>query len=115
VTLLGKDIVHEMNRLGMMVDISHVADKTFYDALETSSAPLIAAHSSCRAVTDAARNMTDDMIKKLPEQGGVIQANINCGFITQKSKDAPANAPVRATLISWRISIMSGKSLESGR
>jgi membrane dipeptidase len=97
-TPLGKDIVHEMNRLGMMVDISHVADKTFYDALETSQAPLIASHSSCRAVTDAPRNMTDDMLKKLAEKGGVIQININCGFVSQKSKDAPASAPVRATL-----------------
>jgi membrane dipeptidase len=97
-TPLGKDIVHEMNRLGMMVDISHVADKTFYDALETSQAPLIASHSSCRAVTDAPRNMTDDMLKKLAEKGGVIQINFNCGFVSQKSKDAPASAPVRATL-----------------
>jgi membrane dipeptidase len=97
-TPLGKDIVHEMNRLGMMVDISHVADKTFYDALETSQAPLIASHSSCRAVTDAPRNMTDDMLKKLAEKGGVIQININCGFVSQKSKDAPASTPVRATL-----------------
>jgi membrane dipeptidase len=97
-TSLGKDIVHEMNRLGMMVDISHVADKTFYDALETSQAPLIASHSSCRAVTDAPRNMTDDMLKKLAEKGGVIQININCGFVSQKSKDAPESAPVRAKL-----------------
>ncbi|HMF76327.1 MAG TPA: dipeptidase [Bryobacteraceae bacterium] len=97
-TPLGKEIVLEMNRLGMMVDISHVADKTFYDALETSQAPLLASHSSCRAVTDAPRNMTDDMLKKLAEKGGVVQININCGFISQKSKDAPASAPVRATL-----------------
>jgi membrane dipeptidase len=97
-TPLGKDIVHEMNRLGMMVDISHVADKTFYDALETSQAPIIASHSACRAVTDAPRNMTDDMLKKLAEKGGVIQININCGFVSQKSKDAPESAPVRAKL-----------------
>jgi membrane dipeptidase len=94
----GKEIVREMNRLGMMVDISHVADKTFYDALETSTAPVIASHSSCRAVTNAPRNMTDDMIGKLAAKGGVIQININCGFISQKSADAPKEAPVRATL-----------------
>lgn len=94
----GKDIVREMNRLGMMVDISHVADKTFYDALETSQAPIIASHSSCRAVTNAPRNMTDDMIKALAKKAGVIQININCGFISQKSADAPKDAPVRATL-----------------
>jgi len=97
-TQLGKDIVHEMNRLGMMVDISHVADKTFYDALETSQAPIIASHSSCRAVTNAPRNMTDDMIRALAKKGGVIQININCGFISQKAADAPKDAPVRATL-----------------
>jgi membrane dipeptidase len=97
-TPLGKEIIHEMNRLGMMVDISHVADKTFYDALETSQAPIIASHSSCRAVTNAPRNMTDDMIRALAKRGGIIQININCGFVSQKSADAPKNAPVRATL-----------------
>ncbi len=94
----GKEIVREMNRLGMMVDISHTADKTFYDALETSEAPIIASHSSCRALTNVPRNMTDDMIKALAKKGGVIQININCGFVSQKSADAPKNAPVRARL-----------------
>ncbi|HMJ60325.1 MAG TPA: dipeptidase [Bryobacteraceae bacterium] len=97
-TPLGKEIVHEMNRLGMMVDSSHTADKTFYDAIETSQAPIIASHSSCRAITNAARNMTDDMIKALAKKGGVIHINMNCGFISQKSADAPKGAPVRATL-----------------
>jgi membrane dipeptidase len=97
-TPLGKDIVDEMNRLGMMVDISHVADKTFYDALETSAAPIIASHSACRALTNAPRNMTDDMIRALAKKGGVIQMNIYCKFISQKSADAPQDAPVRATL-----------------
>jgi membrane dipeptidase len=95
---LGKEIVHEMNRLGMIVDISHTADKTFYDALETSAAPIIASHSSCRALTNVPRNMTDDMIRALAKKGGVIQINVNCGFISQKSADAPKDAPVRATL-----------------
>jgi membrane dipeptidase len=97
-TPLGKDIVHEMNRLGMMVDVSHVADKTFYDALETSEAPIIASHSACRALTNVPRNMTDDMIRALAKKGGVIQMNIYCNFISQKSADAPKDAPVRATL-----------------
>jgi membrane dipeptidase len=79
---LGKDVVREMNRLGMMVDISHVADKTFWDALEVSQAPLIASHSSCRAVADVPRNMTDDMIRGLAKKGGIIQINFNCGFLT---------------------------------
>jgi membrane dipeptidase len=95
-TQQGKDIVHEMNRLGMMVDISHTADKTFYDALETSAAPIIASHSSARAVTDAGRNMTDDMIQKLAARGGVIQMNLECSYISQKSADAEKNSGMRA-------------------
>lgn len=94
----GKEIVREMNRLGMMVDISHVADKTFWDVLETSRAPLIASHSSARAVTNVPRNMTDDMIRALAQKGGVIQVNFYCSFVSQKSADAPKDAPVRATL-----------------
>jgi membrane dipeptidase len=84
----GKDVVREMNRLGMMVDISHVSDKTFYDALEVSKAPLIASHSSCRAICDAARNMTDQMIKDLAAKGGVIQINYHVGFLSQEFRDA---------------------------
>src|SRR5258708_7057293 len=82
-TDFGKSVVRELNRLGMMVDISHVADKTFYDALETSKAPMIASHSSCRAICDAPRNMTDDMIKALAAKGGVIQINYHIGFLDQ--------------------------------
>src|SRR6202451_3212649 len=70
-TPFGKDVVREMNRLGMMVDISHVADKTFYDALAVTTAPMIASHSSCRALTSFTRNMTDDMIHALAAKGGV--------------------------------------------
>jgi membrane dipeptidase len=87
-TDFGKDVVREMNRLGMMVDISHVADKTFYDALETSKAPLIASHSSCRALCNQPRNMTDDMIKALAAKGGVIQINYYVGFLSQEYRDA---------------------------
>ena len=87
-TDFGKDIVREMNRQGMMVDISHVSDKTFYDALEVSKAPLIASHSSCRAICNHPRNMTDDMIKALAAKGGVIQINYEKSFIDQAYKDA---------------------------
>src|SRR5581483_10239159 len=97
-TPFGKDVVREMNRLGMMVDVSHTADKTFYDALETSQAPIIASHSSCRAVTNVPRNLSDDMIRALAKKGGMMQINFNCGFVSQKSADAPPNASVRATL-----------------
>ena len=84
----GKEIVREMNRQGIMVDISHVSDKTFYDALEVSKAPLIASHSSCRALCNHPRDMTDDMIKALAAKGGVIQINYEKSFIDQAYKDA---------------------------
>lgn len=91
-TDFGKDVVREMNRQGIMVDISHVADKTFYDALEVSKAPLIASHSSCRALCDHPRDMSDDMIKALAAKGGVIQINYEKSFIDQAYKDAYAKA-----------------------
>src|SRR5438270_1886712 len=84
----GKAIVREMNRQGIMVDISHVSDKTFYDALEISKAPLIASHSSCRALCNHPRDMSDDMIKALAAKGGVIQINYEKSFIDQPYKDA---------------------------
>ncbi len=84
----GKEIVREMNRRGIMVDISHVSDKTFYDALEVSKAPLIASHSSCRALCNHVRDMSDDMIKALAAKGGVIQINYEMSFIDQAYKDA---------------------------
>ena len=84
----GKQIVQEMNRQGIMVDISHVSDKTFYDALEISKAPLIASHSSCRALCNHVRDMSDDMIKALAAKGGVIQINYEKSFIDQAYKDA---------------------------
>jgi len=87
-TDFGKEIVREMNRQGMLVDISHVSDKTFYDALEVSKAPLIASHSSCRALCDHVRDMSDDMIKALAAKGGVIQINYEKSFIDQPYKDA---------------------------
>jgi membrane dipeptidase len=89
----GKQVVREMNRLGMMVDISHVADKTFYDVLAVSKAPVIASHSSCRALCNAPRNMTDDMIKALAAKGGVIQINYHVGFLSQQFQDAQKAHP----------------------
>ena len=89
----GKDVVREMNRLGLMVDISHVSDKTFYDALEVSKAPLLASHSSCRALCDAARNMTDQMMKDLAAKGGVVQINYHVGFLSQEFRDAEKANP----------------------
>ncbi len=86
-TDFGKDVVREMNRLGVIVDVSHVSDKTFYDVLATSKAPVFASHSSCRALCDAARNMTDDMIRDLAKHGGVIQINYHVGFLSQEFRD----------------------------
>ena len=87
-TDFGKDVVREMNRLGMMVDISHVADKTFWDALEASTAPPFASHSSARALSNVPRNMTDEMIAALAKKGGVVQINFACEFLSQASADA---------------------------
>ena len=92
-TDFGKQVVREMNRLGMMVDISHVADKTFYDVLAVSKAPVIASHSSCRALCSAPRNMTDDMIKALAAKGGVMQINYHIGFLSQQFQDASKAHP----------------------
>ncbi len=82
-TAFGKDVVRELNRLGVMVDVSHVADKTFEDALATSRAPLLASHSSCRALTGHVRNMTDEMIKAMAAKGGVIQINYLNSYIDE--------------------------------
>ncbi|MBI1765533.1 MAG: membrane dipeptidase [Acidobacteria bacterium] len=82
-TDFGKDVVRELNKLGVLVDISHVADKTFFDALAVSQAPMIASHSSCRAVAGHPRNMTDEMIKALAAKGGVIQINYLDSFIDE--------------------------------
>jgi len=87
-TAFGKSVVQELNRLGVLVDISHVSDKTFYDVLETSRAPLIASHSSCRALCGHARNMDDEMIRALARKGGVIQINYHIGFLSQEYADA---------------------------
>jgi len=91
-TDFGKDVVREMNRQGILVDISHVSDKTFYDALAISKAPMIASHSSCRALCNHVRDMTDDMIKALAAKGGVIQINYARDFIDQAYKDASEKA-----------------------
>lgn len=78
----GEEVVKEMNRVGIMVDISHVSDSTFYDVIKLTKIPVIASHSSCRAFTpDFQRNMNDDMIKKLGENGGVIQINFGSAFL----------------------------------
>src|SRR5713226_7889133 len=81
-TDFGREVVREMNRIGMMVDISHVSDKTFYDAVETSKAPVIASHSSARALAHHPRNMTDDMLQTLSKNGGVAMVNFYPAFLS---------------------------------
>jgi len=80
-TDFGREVVREMNRIGMIVDVSHVSDETFWDVLDTSSAPPIASHSSCRAVSPHRRNLSDDMIRALAGRGGVIQINFAAAFV----------------------------------
>ncbi|MEE4213950.1 MAG: dipeptidase [Bacteroidales bacterium] len=79
----GEEVVKEMNRLGMMVDVSHISDEAFYDVIEVSSAPVIASHSSCRALCESPRNLDDDMLLALKENGGVIQICILSSYIKQ--------------------------------
>ena len=86
-TSFGREVIAEMNRLGMIVDISHVADKTFWDVLEVSRAPVFASHSSSRALSNIPRNMTDEMIVAMAKKGGVVQINFGCMFLSQKWVD----------------------------
>lgn len=91
-TDFGREVVREMNRIGMMVDISHVSDKTFYDVIETSRAPIIASHSSARALADQPRNMTDDMLKAIAKNGGVVMVNFYDAFLDQRKADLAKRA-----------------------
>ena len=83
----GREIVREMNRIGMMVDISHVSDETFFDALEVTRAPVIASHSNVRAMCDIPRNMSDDMLRALAKNGGVFFLNFNMPYLDKKTYD----------------------------
>jgi len=106
----GKQVVGEMNRLGIMVDISHVADKTFWDALDVSKAPIFASHSSCRALSDVPRNMTDDMIVALAKKNGVVQINFSCDFLNPESARTAALTPEMQTQMRQLQADMANKS-----
>ncbi|MEK6324848.1 MAG: dipeptidase [Acidobacteriota bacterium] len=86
-TDFGRDVVREMNRIGMMVDISHVADKTFYDVIATTRAPVIASHSCARAIANHPRNMSDDMLRALAKNGGVVMVNFYDGFLDTRKAE----------------------------
>jgi membrane dipeptidase len=88
----GRTVVREMNRIGMMVDVSHVSDETIDDVLETSRAPVFASHSSCRAIARLPRNLTDDHIRRIAAKGGVVMINVSSIFVDQASVDAARTA-----------------------
>ncbi len=87
-TDFGRAVVREMNRIGMMVDVSHVSDETIDDALETSRAPIFASHSSCRALASLPRNLSDDQIRRMGAKGGVVMINVSSVFLDQGLVDA---------------------------
>ncbi len=89
----GKRAIREMNRVGMIVDVSHVSDKTVWDVLAVSEAPVFASHSSCQALCKTPRNLSDEMMKALAAKGGVIQINFHMGFLSQAFRDAEKAQP----------------------
>jgi membrane dipeptidase len=93
-TPFGREVVLELNRLGIMVDVSHVADETFDDALAVSRAPMIASHSSCRAISNNARNMTDDMLRAIAAKGGVVMINYHATFLSEAFRTGALAAAV---------------------
>jgi membrane dipeptidase len=86
---LGREVVREMNRMGMIVDVSHLSDKAFWDAMEVTSRPVIASHSSARAVHDVVRNMSDDMLREMARNGGVVCVNFYSRFLAPGGERAP--------------------------
>ena len=95
-TDFGKDVVREMNRLGMIVDVSHVSDATFFQALLISQAPVIASHSSSRALTPHPRNMTDDMLRAVTKNNGVVMINYHSGFLSEAYRTATPSPALQA-------------------
>lgn len=87
-TEFGRDVVREMNRLGMMVDVSHASDKTFFDVLDVAKAPVIASHSSCRALNDHHRNLTDEMLRAVARNAGVVNINFYSTFVDPEYRRA---------------------------
>lgn len=97
----GRKVVQEMNRLGMMVDVSHISDKAFYDVLEVSKAPVIASHSCARAICDNPRNLTDDMLRALAKNGGVVQMCILSEYVKKGEPNPARDSAYRALRTKW--------------
>ena len=116
----GKQVVREMNRLGMMVDVSHVSDKTFWDIVNTSTKPVVATHSGCRAITNVPRNLTDDMIVALANTGGVVNVifypeHIEPGWSEKKKKIDAEIAPLVERASAEEQGNVAQKKLARGR
>jgi membrane dipeptidase len=110
-TEFGREVIVEMNRLGMMVDVSHVSDKTFADVLEVSTAPVIATHSSCRTRCDSPRNLTDAMIRSLAAKRGLVQINFHMGFLGGAFREAYKANPHFETEIDSTVTHLCGDNL----
>src|SRR6185295_14504976 len=108
-TEFGKQVVREMNRIGMIVDVSHISDKTFYDTLAVTSKPVILSHSSCRAISDIPRNVTDDMLRALAKNGGVVGINFGEGFVSPRDAEALRKAIQN---IGFQEPTLTGKALD---
>lgn len=98
----GKQVVKEMNRIGMVIDVSHISDKSFYDVLAVSKAPVMASHSCARAICDHERNLTDDMLKKLAKKGGVIQVCMVSSFVKTPPPHPERDAAFKALREKWK-------------
>src|ERR1051326_5342783 len=114
-TAFGKDVVLEMNRLGMLVDISHVADKTFWDTIETTKAPVIASHSSARARTNAPRTMPDETLAAVGKNGGVVQVNFYSAFVDEDYRKAAAAQDKAAEAAEEKAAVEKWKSEHPGK
>ena len=100
---MGEQVIHEMNRTGMMVDLSHAAEKSFYDALAISRTPIVCSHSSSRALCNHPRNLTDDQLRALAARGGVAQVTLYSGFLRE---DAPATIRDAVEHLNHMVNIM---------
>jgi membrane dipeptidase len=98
----GKEVVREMNRIGMMIDVSHISDESFYDVLELTKSPVIASHSSCRALCESPRNLNDDMLLALKKNGGVIQICILSDYLKQPEPNPEFDEKVKELREKWK-------------